>query len=50
MRANPHSEDALRAIADLMHADKAVRRADHAWKQFIKDRLQDDPSWQIPET
>ena len=49
LTANPHSEEALSAIAALRQADKAFRRADAAWRMFIRDRLKRDPSWQVPD-
>ena len=49
MSTNPHSDEAQTAVAALARAEKAFRRADAAWRNFIRDRLKHDPSWQVPE-
>ena len=49
MSTNPHSDEAHDAVAALVRADKAYRRADAAWRNFIRERLRRDPTWQAPD-
>ena len=49
MSTNPHSQEALNAVAALARADKAFRRADATWRNFINERRKRDPQWQAPD-